>query len=129
METFIFLGLARVAVLTLPFRWVASVIGEQSSDITIDDEIDNLPPMTVKRVARAIRKVSRYTPWQSNCLAKAIAGQFMLRRRRIGSTLYFGLLKDNEGEFMAHAWLRSGGTILSGGGELDRYTIVGKFIN
>ena len=128
LEAYFLLGIARMAVLVLPFRWIASRLGEQIPIDAADVESDTISNAKLRRIGRAIRRAGRYTPWKSNCLAKAIAGQFMLRRRRIGNTVYFGVFKIN-GEFEAHAWLRSGEMILSGGGDLDRYTIVAKFIN
>ena len=129
LEAYILLGIARIAVLVLPFRWVASSIGKQ---IRIDEAIDNenimLPISEIRRIGRAIRRAGRYTPWNSNCLAKAIAGQYMLHRRQISNSLYFGMHKVN-GKFEAHAWLRSNGMVLTGGSDLDRYTIVAKFVN
>ena len=52
--------------------------------------------------------MSRYTFWESQCLVKAIAGMKMLEKRNIESTLYLGTAKDEKGELIAHAWLRSG---------------------
>jgi hypothetical protein len=71
--------------------------------------------------------MSCYTPWLSNCLAKAIAGRCMLRRRRIASTLYFGMTKGEDGQLKAHAWLQSGGMTLTGGSNLDRYAVIATF--
>ena len=36
----------------------------------------------------------------------------MLEKRHIESTLYLGTAKDNHGELIAHAWLRSGSFML-----------------
>ena len=75
----------------------------------------------------SLKKISRSTPWRSNCLAKSIAAKYMLRRRRIASTLYFGLTKNSVGEFEAHAWLKSGEMILTGDSDLQNYAVVAKF--
>lgn len=56
--------------------------------------------------------MSRYTFWESQCLVKAIAGMKNARKRHIESTLYLGTAKDNHGELIAHAWLRSGSFML-----------------
>lgn len=81
----------------------------------------------VQQVAWAIRAVSRRTPWQSNCLAQAVAGQLMLRRRRIAGTLYIGVMKNGADALAAHAWLRSHEIIVTGGGQLDRYRVIACF--
>ena len=38
----------------------------------------------------------------------------MLEKRNIESTLYLGIAKDEKGELIAHAWLRSGPFYVSG---------------
>jgi hypothetical protein len=51
----------------------------------------------------------------------------MLQRRRIPSTMYFGVAKDAAGQFMAHAWLRSGSQILTGSQGQQQFTVVASF--
>jgi len=89
--------------------------------------MDASSALRIRRVAWAVRRTSRYTPWRSNCLAKAIAGRCMLRRRRIASTLYFGVARDADSQLAAHAWLQSGGIVLTGGSNLERYAVVATF--
>ncbi len=125
LETFILLGLSRAIVLTLPFRWLANALGRRTNKATEQNESLTMPQ--IHRVTWAIRRISCHTPWRSNCLAKAIAGRYMLSRRRVASTIYFGMVKNSEGELNAHAWLKSGNMILTGGSNLDRYAVVAKF--
>ena len=44
----------------------------------------------------------------------------MLQRRQIESTLYLGTAKDENGQFIAHAWLRSGPFYISGKEGMER---------
>ena len=128
LEAAVFLGMARLAVVALPFRWVASALGRREAALDFSAASGKTRcPLPARRVAWAIRRTGRHTPWRSNCLAKSIAGRFMLRRRRIASTIYVGVAKDAGGEFEAHAWLTSGGVILNDDSDLERYTIVGAF--
>lgn len=127
-EAFLFLGAARFAVLTVSFRRLASFLGQRDktiNSIVAGRENDRSPE--VEKVYRAIWLTSRHTPWLSNCLAKAVAARLMLRRRRINSTLYFGMAKTDAGEFEAHAWLSSAGKILKSGDDPDRYAVVAAF--
>lgn len=114
------LAFSRLAVLVLPFRWIAIVLGpvnqETSNTGKIVDE-------DLARLGTVVTSVSRHTPWNSNCLAQAITGKLMLRRRGLPSTLYMGVFK--EGTTMeAHAWLRCGDQVLLGDHRLERYTVV-----
>lgn len=71
--------------------------------------------------------MSRYTFWESQCLVKSIAGQKMLKWRQIDSTLYLGAAKDQDGNFIAHSWLRSGPFYVSGSKGMEQFTVVAKF--
>jgi hypothetical protein len=54
----------------------------------------------------------------------------MLQRRRISSTLYFGLVKDSSGQLKdlkAHAWVRSGTQVLTGARGRDECEVVATF--
>ena len=83
----------------------------------------------LKNVSEAIHVMSKYTFWESQCLVKAIAGMKMLQRRHIESTLYLGTAKDENGQFIAHAWLRSGPFYISGKEGMERFAVVAKFAN
>jgi hypothetical protein len=51
----------------------------------------------------------------------------MLRRRDLSGTLYLGVAKDGDGKIQAHAWLRCGNDILTGGRSYQRYAIVAAY--
>lgn len=125
LEATLWLGLARAALVTLPFRWLARRFGQLMAESSPDGDPTSRPQLA--RVSWAVREMSRYTPWQSACLAQAIAAKGMLRRRGIASTLYLGLAKDGQTALVAHAWLRSGSMVLTGGQGRSRYTVVATF--
>lgn len=114
------LGLARLAVLTLPFRWIARACGDHL--LQSAEDISRADAETADRVAWAIHSTRWQMPWDSNCLAQGIAGQQMLRRRGIESTLYIGIDNNIPRSFETHAWLRCGDKILTGAGLKDQYT-------
>ena len=114
------LGLARVAVIALPFRVVARRLGVRHAETPAGAGID---PAS-RRVARAIGAAARRAPWRTECLEQAIAAKAMLRRRGIASTLYLGMGRD---PVAAHAWLRVGDTNVTGGRDVARYAVVASF--
>jgi hypothetical protein len=59
-------------------------------------------------------------------LVQALAAKIMLTRRGICSTLYLGAAKAGEG-LAAHAWLRSGSVIVTGGPGRERFTVISTF--
>ena len=80
-------------------------------------------------IGQAIRSAANYTPWESVCLPQAMAAQWMLKRRHIAGTLYLGVAKDETKpeKLAAHAWLRSGDVLLTGGAGHRQFTVVATF--
>ena len=128
-EIYIRLGLARASVLMLPFprlsrRWGVPQF-EEFRYAHAEKEREFL-----YRLVWAIRTASKYTPWDSNCLAKAIAAKNSLRKRGYTSTLYLGMTTPSAhkgGEVEAHAWLRSGDTWICGLRGSRRFTVVATY--
>jgi len=125
LEALFWLGIARIVILTLPFRWIEPYLGERMAESTLDAMPDNIQQL--KRVAWAVNKISYYTPWQSKCLVQAIAAKRMLQSRKIVSTLYLGVTRNSHQSLEAHAWLRSGQMYLTGGREREEFTVVATF--
>jgi Transglutaminase-like superfamily len=73
----------------------------------------------------AVEAAARALPWHPVCLPQAIAATAMLRRRSINSTLYLGV--DPADRLDAHAWVRVGPVIVTGGPTIDRFTVVSTF--
>lgn len=124
VEAILWLGVARGAVLLFPFRLIAPYLGRQSQETPWVS-----PPaeqIVAEEVALVIKMSSPFTPWRSNCLAQAIAGKMMLWRRGIPSTLYLGLKKDAN-QLEAHAWLRVGEQIVTGGAVKPQFKTISFF--
>lgn len=77
------------------------------------------------RVQWALDVAASRLPWKPVCFPRAVAATAMLRRRRISSTLYFGV--DRARGLDAHAWVRVGRLIVSGGPVEPRFTVVSTF--
>jgi Transglutaminase-like superfamily len=118
------LGLARSAVLLLPSRWLIPLLGQQRHETPATDT--PVRRSTLQAVGRAVAAASRHTPWESACLVQAIAAKLMLKRRGIPSTLYLGVTKEDN-RLTAHAWLRSGPFVLTGGTGRQRFTVISTF--
>ncbi|EQB20784.1 hypothetical protein UNSWDHB_1857 [Dehalobacter sp. UNSWDHB] len=43
--------------------------------------------------------------------------------------MYFGLEKDQSNKLKAHAWLRCGFLIVTGGREKDQFKVISQFAN
>jgi hypothetical protein len=125
IEAGIWLGVARLAILVLPFRWLALGLGRHMALSAEDSGL--APPELLDRISWAVATASRHLPWNCTCLAQAMAGKAMLKCRGVPSTLYLGVAKDGEARLQAHAWLRCGARILTGWQEVGRFKVIGTF--
>ncbi|MDR7079105.1 hypothetical protein J2Y03_004162 [Neobacillus niacini] len=124
IEAYILLAWARV-LKVFPFRRVSPFLGSKMSETSFDIAAVNIK--IVKQISHAIHIMSKYTLWESKCLIRAMACMKMLERRQIDSTLYLGTARDENGQMIAHAWLRSGPLYLTGAEEMNKFVVVGKF--
>lgn len=126
LEAWFHLGAVRLALLVLPFRHIARYLGPQLPPVEAAPPSATVPP-GAERIAWAVGLASRHTPWESACLAQAIAGKTMLARRRVPALLYLGTRKDEKGELVAHAWLRVANAIVLGGSGHETFTVLAAF--
>jgi len=76
LETTFWLGISRLEILILPFRWIAPFLGQHMA--SSDGNNENRDRQTVISVSRAILTMSRHLPWELQCLVQAISGKMML---------------------------------------------------
>ncbi len=126
LEAVLWLSIAQLAILILPFRRIVPYLGTHQN-------ISSLTPVPIEHrkillhLHWAIETVACYVfPWKATCLPQAIAAKFMLRRRGIDSTLYFGVMKENK-ELKAHAWLRVGDFIVTGERDRQQFKQISTF--
>ncbi|WPP40622.1 lasso peptide biosynthesis B2 protein [Paenibacillus hunanensis] len=124
LEALIALAWGRV-LKQLPFARVSPSLGDYMKETSYESEREQ-HRQTIQ-ISRALHLVSPHVPWEAECLVMAFAAQRMLNRRRLSSTLYLGMRRDEKGKTAAHAWLRSGRFYLTGAKELEQYTVVGQF--
>ncbi len=125
LETIILLGFFRLVLLIMPFRCIAPYLGQHMQESPTESCEDELA--VIKRISWAVQVASRRAFWESKCLVRAITAKLMLRRRRISSTLYLGVARDGNQSMVAHAWLRSGETVVTGAQARVDYSVVSSF--
>lgn len=106
IEAALCLGLARLALLTLPFGRIAPWLQRSPDSGSYDAK-------TVLAVGEAVTIAARNVPWNAVCLPQAMAAKTMLARRGQGSALHLGAAKAS-GKLTAHAWLVAGGEVVVG---------------
>ena len=124
-EAFFLSGLIRLAILTIPFRFLARLLGRQNINRKLKHTRNSKEKIEI--ILWAIETVSGRTPWKSTCLVQAICGKIMLKIRKQKSTLFLGVAKDDRQGIKTHAWLSAGDTTFLKTANPDEYTIVASF--
>lgn len=130
---FILLGIARAAILLLPFRYYSRFLGENRQT---DIFTPLLTPQQVnrsRRIGRAIRATAKITPWESLCLVQALVASILLRIAGLPYILHFGLAKNHDpsdpNAMKAHAWITAGQASVTGGRSLFKFAVVGSYVS
>jgi hypothetical protein len=111
------LGVIKLGLKLLPFRTLRRLVDGLSKPA------EGLPAaerFSTEKIAWAVERAGRYVP--ATCLSRALAAQVLLTRRAYPVLLHIGVVRDEGERFLAHAWLESGGHVVVGGRDLERYT-------
>ena len=112
--------LIRVLLTFLPFERWRALLAPRSQTSTEPASLE-----TARQIAWAVQRVSQRLPLSVACLARALAVQQMLGRRRLPSQLRIGVHRDDQGAFGAHAWVECDGDVLIGAlPNLDEYSLL-----
>ena len=75
-----------------------------------------------RRVGRAISRAAPRTPTDSNCYPQALTAWWLLHRKQIPTTFYYGAAFEEDGTALqAHVWVRCGPLVVTGGGPRRRF--------
>jgi hypothetical protein len=118
LEAALLLVAIRLGSKLLPFQTLRRLLAKVAKTLSGLGETDL---SSTERIAGTVTVASRYIPGVSICLIQALTTQTMLARHGYPALLRIGV-KHEEGRFQAHAWVESGGKVIIGGTELERYT-------
>ena len=127
VQTFFLSGIVRWLLLKIPFKKLQPYLGKYNEESSENKECKEYEE--AKDISRVVELVSHHTPWESKCLVQAIVAQYLLKKKRISTTLYLGVCRDENGELKAHAWLRCGQITVTGERYKPGYKEVCKFSN
>lgn len=125
MRVYILTGYYRFRMLFTPFSKLAKKMGDQG--LEVNDVYDDAQNNYIYKVRKIVMMTSKHTPWQSLCLVQALTVQYLLNKKKISNTLYFGLAKDEHNKPIAHAWIKHGGKVVVGEKGMETFAVVGKF--
>ena len=124
-EALFALALARIAMACLPFRRIAAWLGTPGNETPTDATYRQI--CLADQIGWAVGSVARRVPWDARCLAQALAATWMLRRRGLEGTVSFGADRGESRQLLAHAWLRFGPRVVTGGAGYERFKIFTTF--
>lgn len=125
IEAALALTVARVALWLLPFRRIASRLGQTGAQSST--QLHEAAEKRAAHIGFAVDWMGRHLPWENKCLHKSLATTWMLQRRGIPSTLYFGVRKQEGRDFSAHAWVRCGHRLVSGAEGHETFKVISTF--
>jgi hypothetical protein len=97
----------------LSFRRIAAWLGTPGAESPATATAEEI--RVAQEIGWAVNALARRVPWDGRCLAQALAATGMLRRRGLEGTVSFGARRGESAGFEAHAWLRYGSCMVTGG--------------
>lgn len=125
----VLLGLARLAVLTVPFKRIAPWLGKNLQTAAVVPLATERQVASALHIGRAVRMAARYTPWESKCLPQAMAARVLLGANRLPYALFMGVKNSRESGMTAHAWVCTGAAAVIGGHSFGDFTVVGTYVS
>ena len=128
---FIGLGLARAAVLLVPFPKLSRRFGQSMGAVALVPLATQSDTRKAAMIGRAIRSVAAHTPWESNCLAQAVLARAVLGLLHVPYALHLGLRFASSSRVdqpIAHAWVTCGRVFVTGGNGFANYAVVAVFV-
>lgn len=128
---YILSGFIRLAILTLPFRWIAPFMGYNHGNARMSVMTSPEQGKRARQLGTTIKIISRYTPWETKCLVQALLAKKVLEVYKIPHAIFFGLSKSEiESETLkAHAWVNAGRCFVTGGNNHKNFTVVSCFVS
>nr|WP_294811062.1 lasso peptide biosynthesis B2 protein [uncultured Sphingomonas sp.] len=121
-EAGLFLAAAAAAIALLPFARVARLAGREGPATGRAPEAGQL-----LELRWAIQAIARRVPFRSKCFEQGLAAQWMLHRRGVETTLFYGAARREGGELIAHVWVRSGERDVIGCEEAADFATLARF--
>jgi hypothetical protein len=82
---------------------------EQLKNCLCHDELYGIKRQSIIReTINAVESAANNMPGKMVCFPRAIAAQSMLQKRRIITTMYYGIARARETQISAHVWLQDG---------------------
>lgn len=121
-QIFLLMNWYRYRIHHRPFSEIAPSIGTLGYETPVEPS-----PRDAHVVHELMRAMFYRMKWKDSCLIRALTAKKLLNRKGNHCTLYMGVSKDGNQAMTAHAWLRCGKLIVTGGEGSSRYTVTALF--
>lgn len=91
------------------------------------DTRELVEPELLDEITLAVNRISKYTPWRCMCLEQGLTAKILLKRRKLSSTLFFGVQYDHQKKLNAHAWLVCADRIVTGKITYQEFKTIASF--
>jgi hypothetical protein len=124
IEAWSLLASFRICLAFVPVRRIIGSITRKSfsGQVLAADRTE-----VARRVQWAVSAAARHSVVEFMCFPQALAGYMMLRRRRVPSTLVYGVARSPAGELLAHTWLMVGEDTILGGEAAKDFTPIERW--
>jgi len=129
-EALALLVVFRAALAMMPVRKIIAAVTRGRADGSAYAETIETSQtlLTTRRVQWAVSAAARHSPVEFVCFPQALAGYVMLRRRRVRSTLLYGVARSESGDLLAHTWLTVGNLAVIGGEAAESFTAIERWL-
>lgn len=129
-EALALLVVFRAALAMMPVRRIIAAVTRGRADEGAYPETTQTSQtlLITRRVQWAVSAAARHSPVEFVCFPQALAGYTMLRRRRVPSTLVYGVARSQSGDLLAHTWLAVGDLAVIGGEAAEGFTAIERWL-
>ena len=121
-QIFVLMEYYRFRVHRRPFSELAPKIGTLGYETPVEAS-----PRNAWLVHELMESMFRRIRWKDSCLIRALTARKLLNRMGERCTLYMGVRKVEGKPMEAHAWLRCGKLIVTGGESRAGFTVTAIF--
>lgn len=122
IEATSFLTVAAMAIAFLSFSTIARGArgGGRQPVAKLDGE-------RIRELGWIVEAVARRLPFRAKCFESGLAAQWMLRRRGVAATLFYGAALQPDGALAAHVWVRAGEIDVVGCTTASDFALIARF--
>ena len=123
ITVYLYVAYYRLCLLFVPMPRIETMIGVRGEESDAEETLENLK--LAKLVGFHVNRVTEHLPLKRKCFVRALSARKILMKKGVNTTIYLGVGKE-DGNMVAHAWLRCGQLYVTGGNGAG-YAMVAKF--